>query len=127
MPARPKKDILKKKVAIAPKKKLLRKKSGMCSQHKISIETVKHVAEVARLDLTEAELKKFQKDLNDILSAFRELDEANPGKNIEPSFQPLPVKDITREDVVEKSLSQNNALENTKHKQDGYFKGPRAV
>jgi Asp-tRNA(Asn)/Glu-tRNA(Gln) amidotransferase C subunit len=34
---------------------------------------------------------------------------------------------MLREDKVEKSLSQEVALANTKLKKDGYFKGPRAV
>jgi len=105
-------------------KKLLRtpRKRGY---DKVSLEMVRHVASVARLDLTEAEVKKFQKDLNDILSAFRELDKAKPPA--EASFQPIPVRDVTREDDIEKGLSQEEALENTKHKQDGYFRGPRVV
>ncbi|MBI5061664.1 MAG: Asp-tRNA(Asn)/Glu-tRNA(Gln) amidotransferase subunit GatC [Candidatus Aenigmarchaeota archaeon] len=95
------------------------------SAKKITADVVLRVAKTARLDLTDAEVKKFQKDLNEILSAFRELDKAKPPENA--SFQPIPMKDVTREDSAEKCLTQDEALANTKHKQDGYFKGPRAV
>ena len=94
------------------------------TKDKINIETVKHVARLARLELSEKEISKFQKELNDVLSAFKELDKALGST---PSFQPLPIKDVFREDVVEPPISQTTALANTKHKEKGFFKGPRAV
>ena len=48
-------------------------------------------------------------------------------KNTKPSFQPIEIKNQVREDLVEDSLTQEEALANTEHKKDGYFKGPRAV
>ena len=91
----------------------------------ITAEIVKKVAKIARLDLTEGEVKKFSKDLNDILSAFKDLDKAKA--NVEPSFQPLEIKDVVRDDKSEDVFSQETALSNTKHKEKGFFKGPRAV
>lgn len=90
---------------------------------KINEETVKHVADLARLKLTASDLKKMQKDLNDILAAFKTLDEAPVA---EPSFQPIPMENVLREDAPEKCLSNEEALKNTKHKEKGFFKGPRA-
>ena len=104
--------------------KLFRKKPDQ--KKRISIETVMKVARIARLNLSDAEAKKLSKDLNDVLHAFRELDKANV-KSVQPSFQPLLVKDVFREDVVEGSVSNETALKNTKHKEKGFFKGPRAV
>jgi aspartyl-tRNA(Asn)/glutamyl-tRNA(Gln) amidotransferase subunit C len=94
-------------------------------KEKISLETIKHVAKLSKLELSEKELKRFQKDLDDILLAFKELDKAKP--KCQPSFQPLPIKDVTREDKEMKCLSREEALANTKHKEKGFFKGPRAV
>ncbi len=92
----------------------------------VTRETVEHVARVARLELTEKEVKEMEKDLNNILSAFRELDKADV-KGIEPSFHPLPVQDVFREDVPEKCFTPEEALGNTEHKERGFFKGPKAV
>ena len=92
---------------------------------KVTPDIVRKVAKIARLDLTEAEVKKFSRDMNEILAAFKELDKAKA--NVEPSFQPLKIKDIMREDKPEDVLSQSEALANTKHKEKGFFKGPRAV
>lgn len=92
---------------------------------KVTPDIVRKVAKIARLELSEAEVKKFSKDMNEILAAFKELDKAKA--NVEPSFQPLEIRDIVREDKQEAVLSQSEALANTKHKEKGFFKGPRAV
>jgi len=89
--------------------------------------TVKKVAEVARLKLSEDELKKFSKDLNNILDAFKELDKVKTD-GIQPTFWPIEVKDVLREDKVSESLEEKEALKNVKeNKEDGYFKGPKVV
>lgn len=93
---------------------------------KLTPEVVRHVAKLARLELSDAELKKFSRDLNDILAAFKELDKA-PVKGVEPSFQPLPTMNIVRQDITGKSLANEDALKNTKHKEKGFFRGPRSV
>lgn len=87
---------------------------------------IDHVSSVARLSLTEDEKKKFLRDLNEILAAFRVLDSVDT-KNIPPSFQPLPLGDVLREDSAEKCISQERALFNTEHKEKGFFKGPKVV
>ena len=84
------------------------------------------VARIARLHLSDEEVKKLSKDLNDVLVAFKELDKAKT-KNVPPSFQPLLVKNVFREDAIEKSISNEEALSNTQHKEKKFFKGPRAV
>lgn len=88
--------------------------------------TVERVARLALLELTGEEKKKFEKDLNEIISAFMELDRADI-RNVEPSFQPFEMKDVVREDDTESSLSQQDALANTRHSEKGFFRGPRAV
>jgi aspartyl-tRNA(Asn)/glutamyl-tRNA(Gln) amidotransferase subunit C len=91
----------------------------------VSLETVENVARLARLSLSESELKRTQSDLNEILSAFRIMDEVKT--DAEPSFHPMPVENITREDSIEPALGQSKGLAQTKHKHEGYFKGPKVV
>jgi len=93
---------------------------------KVDKELIEHVASVARLNLTKEEIDKFIPELKEVLEAFSKLAEVK-SENIEPSFQPVELKNTTREDKVEESLTQEQALSNTKHKKDNYFKGPRAV
>lgn len=91
---------------------------------KITEETVEHVAAIARIKLTPSELKRMQKDLTEILAAFKTLDEA---PSAEPSFQPVPMENVMREDIIEEPLPRDIALKNTKHKEKGFFKGPKAI
>ena len=93
---------------------------------KIGRELIEHVAEVARLRLTDKEIEKFSKELKDIIDVFSKIDKVNT-KNIEASLQPVELKNMLREDEEEKTFSQEEALSLSEHKKDGYFKGPRAV
>ena len=87
---------------------------------------IKKVAEVARLQLTDSEIKKFTPQLREALENFSKLQEVDT-KGVKPSFQPVEIKNVLREDVPKQCLTQEQALSQTKHKKDGYFKGPRAV
>ena len=93
---------------------------------KVDKELIEKVASVARLNLTEAEIKKFLPQLKDILASFSKIDKVD-AKGTKPSFQPVELKNRMRKDKKGKCLSQEEALSNTEHKKDGYFKGPRAV
>ena len=84
------------------------------------------VAANARLNLSEKEIKKFLPQLKEVLESFSNLDKLNLDKE-EPSFQPIKLSNVLREDKVEECLTQKEALENTSHKKDGYFKGPKVV
>ena len=87
---------------------------------------IEHIAEIARLKLTEEEIKRFLPQLKEALEFFSQLKEVNTD-NVKPSFQPVELKNVMREDKEEKCLSQDEALSLTENKKDGYFKGPRAV
>ena len=93
---------------------------------KVDEELIRNVAKLARLKLTPTEEKKFIEDFKEILKAFSVIDSADI-KGLKPSFQPVEIKNRMREDLEEESLSQEDALSNTEHKQDGYFRGPKAV
>ena len=92
----------------------------------ITKELIEHVAEVARLKLTDKEIEKFSKELKEIIDVFSKLDKVDT-KGIEASMQPVELKNTLREDKEKKPFTQEEALSLTEHKRDGYFKGPRAV
>ncbi len=93
---------------------------------KIDKKLLERTAELARLNLTEEEIKKFLPQLKEVFNAFSELDKVDT-RNVKPSFQPVELKNVMREDNTDECLTQEEALSNTEHKKDGYFKGPRAV
>lgn len=87
---------------------------------------LEHVAEVARIKLSEEEIKKFLPQLKESLEFFSKLRDINTD-SVKPSFQPVELKNAVREDREGKCLSQEDALSLTEHKKEGYFRGPRAV
>ncbi len=92
----------------------------------ITPELVKRVAANARLNLKEEEVKKFAAEMKEILAAFEQLKEVNTDKT-EPSFHPIPVKNVAREDTPGKCLDRDEALSLTPHRKDPYFKGPKVL
>ena len=93
---------------------------------KVDKQTVERVAGLARLELTDREARGFAKDLHEVLSAFRTLQRI-PTKGVKPTFQPIEVRDVLREDEVEPSIPRERLLRNLRNKEDGYIKGPRVV
>jgi len=93
---------------------------------KINKKMIEHVAQVARLNLTNNEIEKFSRELKEIIESFSKLDEVDT-KDIDTSLQPVELKNMLREDKEEKSFTQEEALSLTDHKKEGYFKGPKAV
>ena len=93
---------------------------------KVDEALIKRIGGLARINITDKEIKKFKPEFKEILDAFSKLDEVKVD-GVNPSFQPVELKNFTREDKIEECLSQEKALENSGNKKDGYFKGPRAV
>lgn len=93
---------------------------------KIDSNLLRRVAKNARLELSPDEEERFLKEMREILEVFSVLDELDV-KDVKPSFQPVPLKNRWREDVLEECLSNETALSNTVHKKDGYFKGPKVM
>lgn len=89
----------------------------------ISVEDVRHIANLARLELGEDELAKFQKDLSSILEYISQLSEVKTEK-VEPMFQTTGLKNVFREDAIDEKqgLSAEEATQNAPAKEKGYFK-----
>lgn len=82
---------------------------------------VSHVAKLANLSLSQDEKVKFEEQLEETIDYVKELEEI-PTKNIEPASQVTGLENVTREDIVKPSLSQEEALANAKKTYNGFFK-----
>src|SRR3989338_3223372 len=100
--------------------------SSAVTSTEVNKELIKHVTALARLKLTEKELEKLVPELKEIINTFSQLNRVNVD-NVEPSFQPVELKNALRDDIVEKSFTNEEALSNTEHKKEGYFKGPSVM
>lgn len=92
----------------------------------ISIKDVEHVANLARLELSDADKEQFAGQLNAILKYAEKLNELNTD-GIEPTTHVLPIANVMREDAVQPSLPAEKALSNAPEQEDGHFKVPAVL
>ena len=93
---------------------------------KVDRKTVEKVAGLARLDLTQKEAAGFSKDLTEVLSAFKTLQEIDT-KGVKPTFQPVDQKNVLRDDAIERSIPRERLLRDIKNREEGYIRGPRVI
>ena len=93
----------------------------------INDETVKYIARLSRLSLTDDEASKFQKQLSAILDYIDQLGEVNTEEVLPTTHAVSSMKNVFREDVPVDSLSQDDALRNAPEKEDGFFKVPKVI
>ncbi len=87
----------------------------------LSTEEVKHIATLARIGLTDAEVSRFQKDLSDVLDWFEELKDVDvTGAPAETSM--APESNRSAKDVEVLSGEASSILENAPGKKGNYFK-----
>lgn len=98
----------------------------MAEKEEFSKETIEHISKLALLELSEEEKVLFSKQLGDILNYFKKLNDLDTS-NVEPTIHPTNLKNVFREDIPWKSLTNEEALKNATHKKDGYFKAPRIL
>jgi len=72
---------------------------------------VRYIADLARIDLSAAELERFQAELDDILGYVAQLSELDT-QGIEPMAHAMPRCNVMREDVPQASLEQDRVLAN---------------
>lgn len=90
----------------------------------ISKEQVQHIAKLARIELTDQEVEKFQKDLSGILDYFDILKSADTLK-VEPMTHSVRLQNVAREDEARKPTSHvPELLEMAPEKEKGYVKVP---
>jgi aspartyl-tRNA(Asn)/glutamyl-tRNA(Gln) amidotransferase subunit C len=89
------------------------------SDFAVDPEEVEHVADLARVELSEDERERFAEQFGEILAAFEALDEV-PETDSDPDLT-----NVMRPDEVRESLDQDDALRNAEETEDGQFKGPR--
>ena len=90
----------------------------------ISTDDVKHVAKLARLELTEEEINKYSKQLGSILEYVEQMNEVDT-TGIEPMPHPIPVYNVMREDVVKYEQTKDEMLANAPFEEDGFFRVPK--
>jgi aspartyl-tRNA(Asn)/glutamyl-tRNA(Gln) amidotransferase subunit C len=90
----------------------------------LTLDEVKHVAKLARLQLSEAELETMRVELSHILGHIDMLREVDVS-NVPPTAQVTDLLNIMRADALRVSLAREDALANAPEQQEGMFRvGP---
>ncbi|MGM7724702.1 Asp-tRNA(Asn)/Glu-tRNA(Gln) amidotransferase subunit GatC [uncultured Metabacillus sp.] len=90
---------------------------------RISVEQVKHVANLARLAITEEDAKLFTQQLDAIITFAEQLNEVDT-ENVKPTSHVLDMKNIMREDTPKKGLDNEEVIKNAPDHEDGYIRVP---
>lgn len=88
---------------------------------KLTRAEVDHIAELAKLELTEEEKEKFREQLSAILE-YAEMLQRLDTEAIPPTATVLPLRNVMRPDEVEPSLPLEDILANAPQAEDSYFK-----
>ncbi len=92
----------------------------------VSKEDVKHIANLARLELNEEELEKYTKDLGNIVEFANTLSKIDV-TGVEPTNHILDIKNVFRKDQLKDSYDREEILMNAPEKQAGCVSVPKVV
>ena len=89
-------------------------------------EDIQHVAKLARLELSEEELRTYTRQLGDILGYVEQLDEVSVD-GVEPLAHGAHGKNVFRNDEVKPSLDRDRALKGAPDSDGWHFRVPRVI
>jgi aspartyl-tRNA(Asn)/glutamyl-tRNA(Gln) amidotransferase subunit C len=87
----------------------------------ITPDLVRHLANLARIDVNDQEVELFAGQLGLIVDSMATIKAAVSG-DVPATSHPIPMANVYREDVVEPSLTQDQALSAAPDSADGRFR-----
>jgi aspartyl-tRNA(Asn)/glutamyl-tRNA(Gln) amidotransferase subunit C len=87
----------------------------------VTPDLVRHLANLARIELGESEVVRFTEQLGVILDSVAKISSAID-ENTPSTSHPIPLTNVFREDVIEPSLSQEQALSGAPDQGQGRFR-----
>ena len=100
--------------------------TGPPHEAKISREEVAHVARLARLELSGAELEQMRLELDRILTYIDKL-RALDTEGVEPTSHAVPLVNVMRDDEPAPSLPPTEMLANAPDRVDEFFRVPKII
>jgi aspartyl-tRNA(Asn)/glutamyl-tRNA(Gln) amidotransferase subunit C len=92
----------------------------------ISREEVRHLADLARIDLSDDELDHLAPQLSVILESVASISDVAAG-DIPPTSHPLPLTNVFRDDLVTPGLTAEQALAGAPESEQHRFSVPRIL
>jgi len=93
---------------------------------KIDDGQVRHVAKLARLELTDEEVGRFSGELSAIVEYIEKLNELDVD-GVEATAHCLAIHNVFRQDAVKESLANEEAMKNAPESHERYFKVPKIL
>lgn len=87
----------------------------------LSHETVRSIAELAKLELSDEEVERYSKQLSAILDYFEHLQQVDTS-HIEPTASVLPLKSVMRADEVGRPLTPAQVVANAPDSEENQFR-----
>lgn len=87
----------------------------------VTPDLVRHLANLARIELDESEVARFTEQLGVILDSVAKISSAID-ENTPSTSHPIPLANVFREDIIEPSLSQEQALSGAPDQGQGRFR-----
>ena len=88
--------------------------------------TVRRIARLARIKITDEEAQELQKELTGILNWVEQLNEVDTS-NVEPMTRVVPIKLKMRKDEVTDGNIPDDIVKNAPHTDDHFFVVPKVV
>ena len=92
----------------------------------ISEDTVRHVAKLARLSLSDDQFHHFTDQLGHVLGYIDQLKEVDV-EGVEPLAHPLDLVNVLRDDASASGWDRDAMLSNAPDRQDAFFKVPKVL
>ena len=109
-----------------PPRAVVRRAPRLTCMSALSRDDVAHLAGLARIDLSDAELDRMVGELSVILESVAKVQEV-AADDIEPMSHPLPLTNVTRPDEVRPSLGADAALAGAPEQEQQRFSVPRIL
>ncbi|MEM2210536.1 MAG: Asp-tRNA(Asn)/Glu-tRNA(Gln) amidotransferase subunit GatC [Nitrososphaerales archaeon] len=91
----------------------------------MTLKEIKHIAWLARIELSKKEEVLFKEQLNEILDYFKKIDEVDV-ENIPPTYHVVNIVNVFRPDEV-RVFDANKIIKITPRVKERYVKGPKAI
>ena len=92
----------------------------------INDELVRHIAHLARLRMSDDEIRTMTDELTNIVGYVDLLSEVDT-TDVEPTAHALPLRNVLRTDEIKPSLPQDAALSNAPEQEKGFFRVPKVL
>lgn len=93
----------------------------------ISREDVEHVAQLARLDLTDEEVETFREQLSAVLDRAQRIQSLDELDDLPPTAHPMAMSNVLRPDEVRPPENPRGVLDNAPEREGELFRVPRII